>query len=44
MTHAMAMLPIAEPAMTHFLHCSPNYAEMSDVWHSNGKGTRVQGH
>jgi len=32
-----AMLQIAEPAMTHFLHCSPSCAEMCDMWHSNGK-------
>jgi len=31
------MLKIAEPAMTHFLRCSPSYAELGDVWHSDGK-------
>jgi len=31
------MLQIAEPAMTHYLRCSPSCAEMSDVWHSDRK-------
>jgi len=36
-THATTMLQIAEPAMTHYLRCSPSCAEMSDVWHSDRK-------